>query len=360
MKLQHFVPMILVVGGAIVTVMAVKATTEPTPATATQTLPPAPASPFQRLIAGTGIVEPQSESIQISTDIAGVVIEVPISPGDRVKQGTVLFRLDDRDASARLQTAQARLASARQRLTRLACLPRAETLPPLKAAVEEARSELESARNDATRFRSASDVRAVASLEVERQEFAARTFEARLTKAQAELDAALAGTWEPDLELADIDVRIEEARLKEIETELARLTIRAPIDGQILERNVRVGQFAESRNAAESLIVMGNTDVLHVRVDIDETESWRFVEGARAVGMVRGNPTLKANLTFVRAEPSVLPKRSLTGASTERTDTRVLRVLYAITPGTLPVRVGQLLDVRIEAPSSEPSRDPAS
>lgn len=360
MNVLRYVLVILVAGGAAVTVLAVKATTAPLATNTAQDLPSAPASPFRRSIAGTGIVEPQSESLQISTDIAGVVIEVPVSPGDRVTRNTVLFRLDDRDARARLLTAQARLASAKQRRLRLASLPRAETLPPLEAAVAEARSALDSARNDVTRLKSASDVRAVASLEVERQEFAARTAEARLTKAQAELDALLAGTWQPDLELADIEVRVEEGRVREIETELDRLTIRAPIDGQILERNVRIGQFAESRNVAEALIVMGNVDVLHVRVDIDETESWRFVEGAKAVAMVRGNPTLKADLTFVRAEPSVLPKRSLTGASTERTDTRVLRALYALVPGTIPVRVGQLLDVRVEAPSSEPRRDPAS
>lgn len=353
-SLRVIAPVVLIAGGALATVLAVRSTTATVAASPVAKLPPPPASPFRTSIACTGIVEPRSESLQIATEIAGVVVEVPITPGDNVEQGAVLFRLDDRDANARLQTAKASLASAVDRRDRLARLPRPESLPPLRAAVSEAEALLASARNEASRLRSASDARAVASIELERQEFAANAAASRLAKAQAELAETIAGAWEPDLKLADADVQIERAKVREIETELARLVVRAPTSGRVLERNVRVGQFAEPRNLSEPLVVLGDTSVLHVRVDIDETEAWRFSDGAPAVAMVRGNPSLTADLTFERSEPVVAPKKSLTGASTERTDTRVLRVIYAVSKGGAPLRVGQLLDVRIQAPSSEP------
>jgi len=44
----------------------------------------------------------------------------------------------------------------------------------------------------------------------------------------------------------------------------------------------------------------------------------------------------------------VLPKRSLTGDSQERVDTRVLQVIFAFDPGSMPVFVGQQVDVYIE------------
>jgi hypothetical protein len=44
----------------------------------------------------------------------------------------------------------------------------------------------------------------------------------------------------------------------------------------------------------------------------------------------------------------VVPKRSLTGDSTERVDTRVLQVIYAISDDKLPLFVGQQMDVFIE------------
>ncbi len=70
---------------------------------------------------------------------------------------------------------------------------------------------------------------------------------------------------------------------------------------------------------------------------------------APAVATVRGNRDLKTDLQFVRIEPYVVPKRSLTGESTERVDTRVLQVLYSFDRDALPVYVGQQMDVFIEA-----------
>jgi len=45
----------------------------------------------------------------------------------------------------------------------------------------------------------------------------------------------------------------------------------------------------------------------------------------------------------------VIPKKSLTGDSTERVDTRVLQVIYRVEDDTLPLFVGQQMDVFIEA-----------
>src|SRR5439155_19530690 len=90
---------------------------------------------------------------------------------------------------------------------------------------------------------------------------------------------------------------------------------------------------------------------LNVRVDVDENDAWRIRPDAPAIASVRGNLQLKTPVKFVRIEPYVVPKRSLTGDSTERVDTRVLQILYSFDRGALPVYVGQQLDVFIDAPS---------
>ena len=71
---------------------------------------------------------------------------------------------------------------------------------------------------------------------------------------------------------------------------------------------------------------------------------------SRAEAYVRGNSDLHTTLEFVRVDPYVVPKKSLTGESTERVDTRVLQVLFRFDPRKLPVYVGQQMDVFIEAP----------
>src|SRR5262249_22140286 len=100
------------------------------------------------------------------------------------------------------------------------------------------------------------------------------------------------------------------------------------------------------------LMVLGNVEPLHVRVEIDEHDAWRVRPEAPAVAFMQGNRAFTIPLQFVRVEPAMVPKKALTGESTERVDTRVLPVLYRFTRGTLPVYVGQQLEVYIAAPPS--------
>ena len=92
-------------------------------------------------------------------------------------------------------------------------------------------------------------------------------------------------------------------------------------------------------------MLLGDDVRLHVRADIDENDAWRVRPGAPAMAFVRGNPNLNTPLQFERFEPYVVPKVSLTGQSTERTDTRVLQAIYSFDPAAVPVYVGQQVDV---------------
>jgi HlyD family secretion protein len=80
---------------------------------------------------------------------------------------------------------------------------------------------------------------------------------------------------------------------------------------------------------------------------VDETEAWRIRAGASAQAAERGAGDHKFQLEFVRFEPYVTPKKSLTGDSTERVDTRVLQVIYRFKDPGVPLRVGQQMDVFI-------------
>jgi hypothetical protein len=88
-------------------------------------------------------------------------------------------------------------------------------------------------------------------------------------------------------------------------------------------------------------------------VDIDEHNIPRFHPGAPARATPRGDAGHPTPLRFVRVEPFVVPKKSLTGDNTERVDTRVLQVIYALETNERPVYVGQQMDVFIEAPPLE-------
>jgi multidrug efflux pump subunit AcrA (membrane-fusion protein) len=277
------------------------------------TIPPAPppASEFRDTIAAVGIVEASTENIAIGTPLSAVVPKVFVQAGDSVRAGAPLFELDTRHLRAELDVRREALAVAASR-----------------ARVAQAR--LDDLRRQLGFAEQVKDKRAISNDELTRRRSAVEVAEAELQEAKAQVSAA-------------------GAQAREAAVEVERSTVRAPIDAEVLQVKVRVGEFAVAGANEQPLILLGRARPLHVRVDIDEHEGWRARAGASASGSLRGNSALKTPLTFVRFEPFVVPKRSLTGDSTERVDTRVLQVIYKVERDDLPLFIGEQLDVFIDA-----------
>ena len=305
-------------------------------------------TPFSKFIAGAGIVEPSSRSIAIGSPLSRCVAEVAVRVGDDVAENAPLFRLDDRDLQAELAVRKTSLATAAARLDRYRALPRAEDVPPAVARVAEEMAKLADAKNRLALAESVDDPRAISVEEVERRRHDTEASEARVDEARAELALLQAGAWKADLDVAIAEIAAAEALVRATEVEIERLVVRAPVTGRVLQVNVRKGEFAPTGVLATPLILMGAVDPLHVRVDIDENDAWRFREGAAAKASVRGNAGIGTELRFEYLEPYVVPKHSLTGDTAERVDTRVMQVVFSFERGDLPIQVGQQMDVYIE------------
>lgn len=306
-------------------------------------------SPFGRTVAGVGLVEARTENISVGTHVPGVVQEVLVKVGQKIEAGDPLFRLDDRQRRAEFAARAAAVDAARARLTKLERLPRPEEVPAAEAKVREAEANLTS-ENDL--LRRASDLRsrgAIAEEEMVRRQQAQRIAAEQLARVRADLELLRAGAWEPDLRVARADVAQSEAVLAETRTELERLCVCAPVTGEVLQVNVRPGEYAGTP-AGSPLVVLGDAQQLHLRVDVDEHDIFRLRPDATAVALVRGNAAQRYPIRFVRFEPYVIPKRSLTGDTSERVDTRVLQLIYAVDTSEAAPRlfVGQQMDVFID------------
>lgn len=255
-------------------------------------------APYASFVAGAGLVEASTGNISVGSPVAGVATEITVRVGDRVRAGDQLFRIDDRDLQARLLTATAEVEKA-------------------EAALRRPRHRLDYAESLERRDPDAVTAQTLSDLRDETAE------------AQANLGLA-------------------KAQVAQLQMELGRRTVRAPMAGQVLQLRLRLGEYVNAGGVAPVLL-LGSDRRLYVRVDFDEYDASRVRADAQAVAFVRGNPRLKIPLQFEYIEPYIIPKTSLTGLSTERTDTRVLQVLYSFPSGELPVYVGQQLDVFIEA-----------
>ena len=259
-----------------------------------------PKAPYQAFVAGSGIVEAGTENIAIGTEVAGLVSKIFVQIGSHVKAGDPLFTIDDRATRAQLAQQQ--------------------------AAVQVAEATVNQVTNQLALAEALTDLRALSHQELLNRRDAVAVAAAKLAQSRADLQA--------------------------VQTDLERLTVRAPVDGQVLQLKVHLGEFAQTGVLAQAMILLGCIDPLCVRVDVDENDAWRVKAGASAMAFLRGNRDIKAPLKFVRFEPFVIPKTSLTGDTTERVDTRVLQVIYSFERRELPVYVGQQMDVFIEAPDT--------
>ena len=169
-----------------------------------------------------------------------------------------------------------------------------------------------------------------------------------MPQADANLKLLKAGAWEYDLKIARANIRLAEAQVKQIQADIDRSLVKAPVDGKVLQVNVRPGEYVGAP-PSQALVVLGSVAKLHVRVDIDEHDIPRayplFKGGVPAVASPRGDPSQKIPLAFVRVEPDAIPKKSLTGDNTERVDTRVLQVIYRVDRDEPGLYVGMQVDV---------------
>jgi HlyD family secretion protein len=340
------VPLLAIIGVIIAVYTVVQGSKPPAP------LPPAvepPSAPYEHFVAGSALVEASTQNIALGTPVGGVVMEVLAKVGDDVKVGQVLFRLDDRQHRAELASREANLAISEAQLAKLKLGTRPEELPQARARVAEAEAILADLQDQLSMWERVRDERAISADDLARRRFAVQIAQARADEAKAALALLTAGTWKADLSVAQAQVRSAQAGVEFATVELDRLQIRAPVEGRILQVNVRAGEFAQAGPSSTPHVLMGDVTPLHVRVDVDENDAWRVSSGAEAMAYVRGNKDIATPLTFVRFEPFVVPKRSLTGESTERVDTRVLQVIFSFDPKALPIYVGQQMDIYIKS-----------
>jgi RND family efflux transporter MFP subunit len=260
--------------------------------------PPPPvqpaANPYGTGLGAAGLVEARRENTAVGAPQPGLVAAVHVAVWDRVEVGQPLFTLDGREFDAALLLQTANVAVAEAQLLRL--------------------------REQLDRLEAVDDVRAITL-----EELRSRRSDVRV--AEAQLQAA----------------RGAEAQTRAL---LARLVVRAPISGTILQSNLRVGEYLTPSSTMPPL-VLGDIATFQIRAEIDEQLAGRIRPEARATAFIKGDAQHSIPLTFVRIEPFVVPKRSLTGSSSERVDTRVLQVIYSFPADERPVYVGQQMDIFI-------------
>ncbi|MEI7861623.1 MAG: biotin/lipoyl-binding protein [Planctomycetota bacterium] len=332
------------------------------------------------LIGAVGTSEPPGEPIAIAAHVAGIVDAVEARVGAEVRRGDVLFRVDDRLAAAEVAARQCQIETAVADMESL----RAQ-VPPGEAAIAsasaaqasaqarvlEAEADLADRRNKFQLGERLLRTAVVSSEEVDNRRFAMQQAEARVATARASVAEAAAGVMQAQAELARLvrsvgggpgpDIIAAEKRITlaqreydKAKTELEQFVVHSPVDGRIIQVNVRPGEFAPASVPAEGLVVIGRKGPTHLRVEIDEVDIPRFRSDLPAWAAPRGSVGISFPLSFAYLEPLVVPKRGLSGRTTDIVDTRVLQVVYTLIDDKQNLGIGHQYDVFItpESPAA--------
>ncbi|KAF0204975.1 MAG: Multidrug resistance efflux pump, partial [bacterium] len=307
---------------------------------------------YDKTIAGAGIIEAAGRNIQITPPIPGQVTQIFVKEDDIVKKGDRLLQIDDREQLAKITSAEANIARAEATLatTQAEIATQMAAEQSALANVEQLQALLSDSEQILSSNEKLYQSGVIPYLTFNTSLKARDAAKARVQQAQAQVEQtrAILNSTRAKTSEAEADLKVLKAQRNELLVTLQRLTVTAPQAGRILQVNMRLGEMLAS-NSLQPAIILGETDSLQVRVDIDEVNAARVSAGSQAIAHLKGDASKKILLDFVRIDPYILPKKSLTGDNTERVDVRVLQVIYKFQPPGFSVYVGQQVDVFIDA-----------
>jgi ABC exporter DevB family membrane fusion protein len=299
------------------------------------------------VIAAAGRTEPLSEEVRVASEIDGKLKAIFVEEGQSVKRGQAIATLENADYAARVELARATLRERQAAFDRLVHGARSFERREAKALVDEADAVLENARVELERRRTLLARGAVSRMEfatAEREERVARARKQAALERRALIDA---DARQDERMRAEAEVDRARAMLAESQALLAKTVIRAPIDGIVLRKRLKVGESAPG-DGSTPVVTLGDCSQLRVRVDVDEIDVARLRVGQRAWVTAGAYGDRRFPGRVMRIGGILGRKNVRTDEPSERVDTKILETLVELDPGTkLPL--GLRVDAFIEA-----------
>lgn len=247
------------------------------------------------VVTATGTINPVV-TVLVGSQVSGTIRALHADFNSRVKEGEVIAQIDPSIFEAQVEQAQANLSNAQAGLlTAQANLKNAEAnLVKAEVALADARRTLE--RNVELM---AKGVIAQAALDTARTSYDSAVAQREGAKAQIE-------TTKAQVESAKAQVEQARAALKLAQTNLRYTTIRSPVNGIVISRNVDVGQTVAASLQAPTLFTIAK-DLTQMQVDtnVSEADIGAVREGMEATFTVDAYPdrTFRGRISEIRNAP---------------------------------------------------------
>ncbi|MDR9397990.1 MAG: efflux RND transporter periplasmic adaptor subunit [Salibacter sp.] len=288
-------------------------------------------------VSANGKIQPE-KSVDISPEVPGEIIELPIKEGQKVKKGDLLAKINPDIYIAAVNRAEASLNSS---------LANAANS---RARLEQAKARLINARNIYNRQKKLFDDGVISQQEFDQ------------TKADYDIAVAEKNAAQESLQAANYNAKSAEASVKEARDNLERTTIKAPIDGTVAGLQVEQGErvVGTAQMSGTKMMLVADLTEMEVNVEVNESDIVRVKLGDEAEIEVDAytNRTFKGVVTEISNASSESASSSGSQLTVFEVKVRILRNSYEDlvdqeNPHLSPFRPGMNASVEIFTDKAE-------
>lgn len=288
-----------------------------------------------------GRVEACSGQIKVAAATIGVVHKVLVKANDKVFAGEPLIQLADDELRARLAAAETQVAMRERARDERSATGSAKTRRKAQDAVAEAERTLYDARSAVDRAAARLRAKGGAEADLTAARLALTRAQNELSTRQGELrtaddDAALPTSLEGQLSIARSEYAVARAALD-------KMTVRAPIDGTVLQVNVREGE-AVSPGSPQPPLQLADLSAMCLRAELDERDIGAVKVGQPVIVRAAAFPGREFEGSVSSVAPLIEPGRLEPPGSRDQTDVDVVRVMVGLT-GSGELTIGMKADV---------------
>jgi HlyD family secretion protein len=286
-------------------------------------------TPKGNFIAGNGVVEPLDRETKVSASTQGRIAAILVTEGQVVEKGAPLVQLDNDAERASYEASEGDYAVAQAEYARAARGLRREDVDAVIADTDSTKARASISTSTLDRVETLSKSGSATPDELDRARNQANADKSAVLAAEARKRAALAGSRAEDVMVAAARVKAAGARREQAKATLERLTVKAPIAGKVLQVRYRAGEYFNPLGA-ESLVVMGDTSKLRVRMDVDERDIAGIEVGSTAFATAIALPGKRFEGKVVETGRRMGRKNIRTDDPVERIDTKILEVVVEL------------------------------
>ncbi|ODG96484.1 efflux transporter periplasmic adaptor subunit [Nostoc sp. KVJ20] len=246
----------------------------------------------------------QVEATQQSTiraQTGGIVKQISVQPGDRVKVGMAIALLDDTDQQLAISQARAQLAQQRSNLARLEVGTRPEIIAQRQAAVTSAKARELEAQDNLKRTSDLVKEGALSQRLLVEAQAQLNNIQGERLEAEAELAEAKAGPIQEEIAAQRANVEAAKATLAQAELAQQRTRILASESGIVQTRHISNGDLVQSSGEIVTLVAGDRFDIF---LELPEELSGKVTPGMTIDLTTRALPQWKQRATITAVVPS--------------------------------------------------------